>query len=323
VGLQLELLLETDSETPRFMNSDYRDSEGSQLVGAVLERGSGTEPGAGLHMSSLVDVLFINDFSSCYVRNNKSKVKKNVRCFPLCHPTGHIESQFCGQSVRIKVASQTLGNQDLRSLLVLGCFCSNKDDPLCDPGKVYPQTNLQTIIHAHNMIQGSPVTVGGIFSDTFSISSRSGWNYLNSVNQTRGQACHDFQVFCFLGSDAGFQCVAACASPSFQVSSTKRNKKSTITAEPDSAPKKKRVRTTRATTTLATDSSSLNAIAILRAMVGTGKGGGKGNDQGKGQGQGEGKGKGTGGRREKGLARSHGFQWAGESSLLAALPKSA
>jgi hypothetical protein len=197
-------------------------------------------------MSGCIDVQFTNEFNTTYARNNKSKLKKNVRCFPQCCEIGHSSSQFCGQSVNVKLTSDTLSQQDLKSLLILGCFGCNKDAPPCVVGENLPESELRSIIHATNMIQGTPITAGGVFSGTFVISSSSGWNYLNSVNQTRGQACHTFQVFSFSSSADGFLCQSSSASPPFQISSTKRSKKHAlkVTTEKATSQSAKRPRQT-------------------------------------------------------------------------------
>lgn len=43
-----------------------------------------------------------NKFEAEYLRNNKSKTVKNIRCFPSCCQNGmtHIKSGFCGSSIR-------------------------------------------------------------------------------------------------------------------------------------------------------------------------------------------------------------------------------
>jgi hypothetical protein len=200
-------------------------------------------------MPSPLDLFFANKFNTSYARNNKSKVKKNVRCFPQCCDVGHSSSQFCGQSVQIHVSSKDgfISSEEMKSLLVVGCFVCNKDEQPCTAGQSLSESELRSVMRASNMVQGSLVSASGAQSNTFLISSNSGWNYLNSVNQTRGQACHSFRVFCFSPSPSGtgFLCRASSSSTLFQVSSTKRNKKHALKIKTDRSLKPKRPRTVK------------------------------------------------------------------------------
>jgi hypothetical protein len=55
----------------------------------------------------MVDICFANEFRELYARNNKSKLRKNMRCFPQCLASGHTENNFCGCGVRVVVSSST------------------------------------------------------------------------------------------------------------------------------------------------------------------------------------------------------------------------
>eukprot|EP00942_MAST-04A_sp_MAST-4A-sp1_P010440 g10440.t1 len=41
-------------------------------------------------------IIFLNKFRDHYVRNNRSKGQKNLRCFPHCNTSGHTDHGFCG-----------------------------------------------------------------------------------------------------------------------------------------------------------------------------------------------------------------------------------
>ena len=65
----------------------------------------------------VLEVQFCHGFKDSYIRNNKSKNKKHVRCFPQCNTAGHSIKGFCGQGVRIKVASELLDSEELKERL--------------------------------------------------------------------------------------------------------------------------------------------------------------------------------------------------------------
>jgi hypothetical protein len=194
------------------------------------EHGEGTGVEAGTSQFLDVHLQFTSTFNSSYVRNNKSKAKKHVRCFPRCCAAGHSDTQFCGESVGVKVTSNEISSEELKSLHIFGCFISHKDAPICNVGQTLSKSGLSSLVQAKHMISGSPLEICGVFSGTFDLSSNNGalglngWNYLNSTNQTRGQTCHAFQAFCFVPSGPGFLCVAMIFSSPFQISSTKRKK---------------------------------------------------------------------------------------------------
>jgi hypothetical protein len=50
----------------------------------------------------ILEMEYHNRFEGEYLRNNKSKAIKNIRCFPSCCQNGtrHIASGFCGSSIR-------------------------------------------------------------------------------------------------------------------------------------------------------------------------------------------------------------------------------
>ena len=58
---------------------------------------------------------FLQNFKSCYLRNNKLGGIKNLRCFPQCSDKGHCQSGFCGQSIKtqINMSDSKLNIEDL------------------------------------------------------------------------------------------------------------------------------------------------------------------------------------------------------------------
>lgn len=56
-----------------------------------------------------MEILF-DSHKELYYRNNKSKFKKNLRCFPVCAGNGmnHQEKGFCGSSIKVTVIMRRL-----------------------------------------------------------------------------------------------------------------------------------------------------------------------------------------------------------------------
>ena len=168
-----------------------------------------------------VGMQYLNAFKAAYTRNNKSKKKKKMRCFPDCTVGGHCMEHFCGQGVRVQVEST-----EANSFHVLGCFRCNREQLLFVVGQEYQWSSLRSFIEENSMVEGKPGSVPGTFDI---LPGSGGWNYMYSANSTRGKACHSFQTFCFQSSHVEpgglLLCVGCCTSPLFSISSTKRSKK--------------------------------------------------------------------------------------------------
>ena len=54
----------------------------------------------------MISARFVDDQRFCdhYKRNNKAKGRKNLRCYPACRASGHIETGYCGRPVRVQVS---------------------------------------------------------------------------------------------------------------------------------------------------------------------------------------------------------------------------
>eukprot|EP00944_MAST-04C_sp_MAST-4C-sp1_P007180 g7180.t1 len=47
-------------------------------------------------------ISFVTEFRDHYVRNNRSKGQKNLRCFPSCNSRGHSDHGFCGSAMKCR-----------------------------------------------------------------------------------------------------------------------------------------------------------------------------------------------------------------------------
>ena len=47
-------------------------------------------------------INFLTEFRDHYVRNNRSKGQKNLRCFPSCNSKGHSDHGFCGNAMKCR-----------------------------------------------------------------------------------------------------------------------------------------------------------------------------------------------------------------------------
>jgi hypothetical protein len=161
-----------------------------------------------------------------YVRNNKSKTTKNMRCFPQCLPAGHTDRHFCGCPVEARIIAPALSNKE--ELLVFGgIWCAIAEMPFVIGQKVKMEA-LTSYAESNGMTQGFWATGGGETRNVYAIfpGMSSGWNYLWNTNQGRGKVCHFFSVMCFKPSveTPGFlECVGVGNSTEFEVCSSKRS----------------------------------------------------------------------------------------------------
>jgi hypothetical protein len=84
-----------------------------------------------------VGLELINDFTTLYARNNKSKIKTNMRCFPHCCASGHKENGFCGSPIRVKINSMgsVVRPDELPSLIMVGGINCDEESPWCATGR--------------------------------------------------------------------------------------------------------------------------------------------------------------------------------------------
>jgi hypothetical protein len=174
-----------------------------------------------------VQLDLINPFSAAYVRNNKSKTKKNMRCFPQCCAAGHNMKGFCGMPIRMRVSSCLLDRAELGSLTMLGGIQCDKEKRVCTVGDLIDVRTLEQCLESNELIKGTPVAYCGDFSGVYEISpgTRKGWTYNWNNNSCRGKVCHYFSVLCFRHSPSnpGFlECVGQSSSRGFEVCSSKR-----------------------------------------------------------------------------------------------------
>jgi hypothetical protein len=100
-----------------------------------------------------LNVQFSHGFKPSYIRNNKSKAKKHMRCFPHCKESGHTTSGFCGQGVQISCSSEAFDSEELKErLLVLGELRCSLEQQRCVVGQEYPYSTIQGFIDDHHII---------------------------------------------------------------------------------------------------------------------------------------------------------------------------
>jgi hypothetical protein len=194
-----------------------------------------------------VQMDIINPFSSAYVRNNKSKTKKNMRCFPQCCESGHNMKGFCGMPIRMRVSSVVCDKEQLGSLMVLGGIQCNKKKVACTIGTEIHETKVTEFCETNELIQGTTVAHCGEFSGMYVISpgTRKSWNYAWNTDNCRGRVCHFFSAFCFRqsSSNPGFlECVGSCTSRGFEVCCSKRSARGTTPGTVKTKPLKKRLK---------------------------------------------------------------------------------
>jgi hypothetical protein len=176
---------------------------------------------------AVVDIELVPSFESGYSRNNKSKLKKHLRCFPSCSLSGHVHRGFCGNSVHIKVSSSVLSNSELKSLIIVGGIRCSIDKPATVVGASLESAAFGSFLEKNKLLQGLPIYQSGEFANVFEISpGRQGWNYLADINRCRGKACHSFWVGCFVvvphEPHEFLWCAASVSSSEFTVASSKK-----------------------------------------------------------------------------------------------------
>jgi hypothetical protein len=139
---------------------------------------------------------------------------------------------FCGCAISVKVASSVFTSEQLDACVVIGGLHCDLDDPWFIPGavinpsagRVIEDAAIKTLLQTPDLLQGSPVISGGIFTNKFDLSPSYGWSYLADTNRCRGKICHRFAVLCFIRvpETTLLKCIGSCTSSRFDVSSAKR-----------------------------------------------------------------------------------------------------
>jgi hypothetical protein len=167
-------------------------------------------------------VELANKFTTRYARNNKSKTKKNMRCFPHCCPEGHRANGYCGSPIWAKIGSPgsltgSFDSEELKSFVVVGGIQCNEDPAWCSFGSVINETE----IGVQEVVVGTP-DEDGVFE--ISPGNRKGWAYAWNANSFRGTAQHKFWIHCFKRAPGGtLVCIGCTSSSEFEVCSSKRS----------------------------------------------------------------------------------------------------
>jgi hypothetical protein len=170
-----------------------------------------------------------NAFAVMYQRNNKSKIKKNMRCFPRCAEAGHREKGFCGNSIHLNITSSVLSSEELRTCVVLGGLHCDLDEVWCKAGATVENSYLEMLVKNPDVLQGTAVMSSGSFTNQFRISpsNNKGWSYMTNTNKCRGKVCHKFCAVAFVRvpQSSLLKCVGVVNSIRFDVNSAKRQNK--------------------------------------------------------------------------------------------------
>jgi hypothetical protein len=187
----------------------------------------------------MITASFVNDQHFCdyYKRNNKGKGRKNLRCFPDCRTTGHVETGYCGRPVIVDISYDCAAAKDLD----LMAFCEVRTHhvshaPLAGVslGKNYAFSEIleQSRGTGHNpgekalhpwfpgfVLKSHTDPTSSRVSTTFSFNYRNqGWHYAWQA-QSRQNTKHELHVFILAGSkhSAYFTCVCELTSPTFDI----------------------------------------------------------------------------------------------------------
>jgi hypothetical protein len=133
----------------------------------------------------MAEVRFVSKFRGLYARNNKSKLKKNMRCFPQCLGAGHTERAFCGCAMQVELVSSMFTSAELKSMVVIGGIrCSMEPLPL-EVGHKIDKQDLEAFLAEHGFTAGYDSRAVASGQNAFLIfpGTRQGWNYLWNNNQ--------------------------------------------------------------------------------------------------------------------------------------------
>ena len=121
--------------------------------------------------SNNMQVEIDNQFARLYARNNKSKTKKNMRCFPHCCANGHREKGFCGTAIRTRVSGGGLTRDEISKLVVVGGIKCDEENPWCAVGDIVDESSLAELVVTLQVLQ---VLQGGVSEPSTVSESRQG-----------------------------------------------------------------------------------------------------------------------------------------------------
>jgi len=192
----------------------------------------------------------VTPFKDKYQRNNKQTGRKNLRCFPTCHPVKHMPTGFCGQPVKIVLENCQYSPNKLR---VWGQFETVGSPPDVKVNESIPEREA-TKKERCRQYPMLPWLRGCVYaglvdfdSDGFEIlergknkrensgkatvminSERMGWHYQWASNKHTCDHYHVLRVYIFSvdsSNDSLIKCVGVYSSPEFQIFCRRRLRK--------------------------------------------------------------------------------------------------
>ena len=177
-------------------------------------------------------------FADHYKRNNKTKGRKNLRCFPDCRLAGHVKTGYCGRPVECDVTYDAVAANDLNIM----AFCEFLDDgkPGTTVGRTFQFSEIVTNSRGtgHNpgdsalhpwfpgaVIASSIDSQKGLVNTQFAFNkAKQGWHYAWQSHGPRGHGSgrstkHTLHIFILAGHKTSslFTCVCELSSPTFEV----------------------------------------------------------------------------------------------------------
>lgn len=167
------------------------------------------------------EVIFETQFAKSYARNNKSKTRKNLLCFPACHLEGHRQKSFCGSSVTCRISRSS------SSILVVGALTPIAEPRICGVGETISSTKL----FAHKSETYELMFAQHDAGDIWRFVPRNRrWPYKWVDANYRNARMHCFRVYVFQVTQAGqiqkttLALTEIVDSPHFSIISSKRKR---------------------------------------------------------------------------------------------------
>ena len=184
-------------------------------------------------------IIFLNKFRDHYVRNNRSKGQKNLRCFPHCNTSGHTDHGFCGamlacRGITPRGYSRVRCFAEIRVASITGTrtkgLVSTETPAGLTPGVTVPTESVMKVVKTTENpfvklfeLATKSIDMSGIshIVTDFSLAPPS-WHYGWRSSKYAKNYVHYVRAYLCVENGNYLSCVAIVDSDKFRISSSKR-----------------------------------------------------------------------------------------------------
>ena len=184
-------------------------------------------------------IIFLNKFRDHYVRNNRSKGQKNLRCFPHCNTSGHTDHGFCGamlacRGITPRGYSRVRCFAEIRVASITGTrtkgLVSTETPAGLTPGVTVPTESVMKVVKTTENpfvklfeLATKSIDMSGIshIVTEFSLAPPS-WHYGWRSSKYAKNYVHYVRAYLCVENGNYLSCVAIVDSDKFRISSSKR-----------------------------------------------------------------------------------------------------